>query len=135
MEKQRVMERRDALLGGLSVARETALNRLQPVVLCASDDGSSCGSSWTNGWLAFIDSDRNGSLDSGEEIIAVNQHDASITVSLSGASDTVTFEPNGFVTSRTFSFCSSSVSTSNRRIGISSVGDLTLGDGSAITCS
>ncbi|GAA4499360.1 GspH/FimT family pseudopilin [Pseudaeromonas paramecii] len=135
MEKQRVMERRDALLGGLSLARETALNQLQPVVLCPSNDGSSCGSSWANGWLAFIDSDRDGALDNGEDIIAVQQQDASISVSQSGASSTVTFQPNGFVTSSTFSFCSATVSTSNRRVGISSVGNLTLGDGSAITCS
>jgi len=135
MENQRIMERRDALLSGLSLARETALNQLQPVVLCPSSDGSSCGTDWNTGWLAFIDSDRDSTLDSGETILAVQQNDTRISVSLSGASSLITFLPNGFVNSSTFNFCSSSISSSNRQIGISSVGNLTLGDGSAITCS
>ncbi len=52
----------------LNYVRSEAVKRSGSVSVCASnDDGTDCGSDWTNGWLAFVDE-------------AANTTDASVTV-------------------------------------------------------
>lgn len=43
------------LVSALNLARTEAIKRGQPVTLCPSSDGASCGATWSDGWLLFVD--------------------------------------------------------------------------------
>lgn len=54
----------------LSIARSESVKRGLPTVMCASTNGSACANTaWTNGWLVFVDTDNDGTLDSTEELV------------------------------------------------------------------
>ena len=55
--------------GAITVARSTAIKNGNPVVICSSRDASSCGGSWSDGWIVFNDSDRDGLKDANEKLI------------------------------------------------------------------
>ncbi|TVZ40121.1 type IV fimbrial biogenesis protein FimT [Alteromonadaceae bacterium 2753L.S.0a.02] len=62
------------LLSDLAFARSVAITRSQSVSLCASDTAGAqtCGTGdWNEGWLAFIDSNEDGALNNGEEIVRI----------------------------------------------------------------
>lgn len=86
------------LMTAVQTARAEAIKSSRKVVLCPSSNGTSCanGSDWKGGWLAFVDTDGDEALDSGERLIAVRSSAANVS-SMSG-SDSVTklvFLPNG----------------------------------------
>jgi type IV fimbrial biogenesis protein FimT len=58
----------------LQTARMESIRRNQRVVVCPSTDGSSCTTAvqW-QGWVSFIDADRDGDLDSGETILRAEE--------------------------------------------------------------
>jgi len=53
----------------LQFARSEALQRGQSVVICPSSNGTSCltTNTWHSGWIAFVDVNGNGTLDSASE--------------------------------------------------------------------
>ncbi len=53
------------LVAALNLTRSEAVRRGADVSVCASSDGNSCASSWAQGWIVFVDSDENGSRDTG----------------------------------------------------------------------
>ncbi len=60
-----------AFYTSLVLARSEAVTQNIPVVMCKSADGANCTASgdWHQGWLVFIDVDKNTSLDSGDTLI------------------------------------------------------------------
>lgn len=62
----------NTLLADLHLARSEAIKRGSPIVLCRRA-GDACGldGGWEQGWLMFSDSNGNGRLDPGEEVIRV----------------------------------------------------------------
>lgn len=55
------------LIGGLHLARNTAITRNAAVTVCASDNGESCTDThWELGWIVFADADLDRSPDAGE---------------------------------------------------------------------
>jgi type IV fimbrial biogenesis protein FimT len=43
------------LVSALTIARSEAIRRGDRVSLCRSDDGASCGGTWEDGWIVFVD--------------------------------------------------------------------------------
>jgi type IV fimbrial biogenesis protein FimT len=43
------------LVSALTIARSEAVRRGDRVSLCRSNDGASCGGTWTDGWIVFVD--------------------------------------------------------------------------------
>jgi type IV fimbrial biogenesis protein FimT len=43
------------LVSALTIARSEAIRRGDRVSLCRSDDGASCGGTWEDGWIVFLD--------------------------------------------------------------------------------
>jgi type IV fimbrial biogenesis protein FimT len=43
------------LVSALTIARSEAVRRGDRVSLCRSSDGASCGGTWTDGWIVFVD--------------------------------------------------------------------------------
>jgi type IV fimbrial biogenesis protein FimT len=59
------------MVSSLQLARNSAVVRGRPVVLCKSADGLQCARTrgWEQGWIVFQDSNSNGELDEGEQIL------------------------------------------------------------------
>lgn len=96
-------------------ARSEAAIRGQQVVLCISSDGSSCNTStsnWTTGRVIFVDSNKNGSFDSGEtKLRYVSTLSGNTTILEAGSIKTLAFTPYGMLSnssSKTFTFCPAS---------------------------
>jgi type IV fimbrial biogenesis protein FimT len=45
----------DELVTALNYARSEAVKRGRRVSLCASGNGATCGTTWTDGWMVFVD--------------------------------------------------------------------------------
>ena len=71
--KRAVQAAADALVDDLRLARSEAIKRSATVSICNSIDGASCsnGPGWASGWIVFVDTDGNGTLDAGEQILRV----------------------------------------------------------------
>lgn len=73
--EQRLTTYVNELFGDLQLARSEAIKRVTQTTLCKSSNGTACSttSNWQSGWIVFVDSNGNESVDSGETIIKVHQ--------------------------------------------------------------
>ncbi len=62
------------LITSLSYARSEAIKRNMSVTVCKSDDGNACGGDWHNGWLVFVDKNKNGVVNATDELL--RKHEA-----------------------------------------------------------
>jgi len=77
----------DAIFRLILTARSEAIKRGEKVSLCKSINLTACDTSatWTNGLIVFSDTDADGVIDSGDEILKINEAlDLSISVVFSG---------------------------------------------------
>ena len=65
----------NAMHSSLMMARSGSLSRRERVTVCKSSDGASCTTTgnWAQGWVVFVDSDNDASIDINEQIIKVKQ--------------------------------------------------------------
>jgi type IV fimbrial biogenesis protein FimT len=65
---KRVTAQANDFLSTLVMARSQALKRVSRVTVCSSSDGTSCAGSdgWEQGWIAFVDTDHNAQVSSGQ---------------------------------------------------------------------
>ncbi len=70
VKNERLTAASNNLLADIMLARSKAVERNQPVIVCASTDQATCGGSFEDGWIVTIDSDNNGT---GDEIIKKEQ--------------------------------------------------------------
>lgn len=98
VESNRVTAATNELVAALNGARSEAVRRGRDVVICASDDGNDCGAAngWRDGWLMFGDTDGNGALDAGEEVLRV-VGGFSDRLSLVGDEDVIRFQSSGLL--------------------------------------
>lgn len=75
MYEQRLTTQVNQLLGDLHMARSESIKRGTPVVLCKSSNGVACSTTadWQNGWLVFVDTDDDSTVDANEPVIRVQQ--------------------------------------------------------------
>lgn len=85
-------------------ARSEAIKQVTPVILCKSIDGASCatavGTSWSNGWIVFLDADRDNIRDTtpapGERILVVREKPkGDLTITTPEFQDFVAYRPDG----------------------------------------
>lgn len=113
MYEQRLTTQVNQLLGDLHLARSESIKRGVPVVLCKSGDGAGCSATtdWRNGWLVFVDSDDDSTVDANEPVIRVQQAlSAGVTLRFGafgpGAGRYVTYLSTGLTEQNgTFIFC------------------------------
>jgi len=111
--RSRLVTQASDLTVALQTARSEANRRSQRVMVCkASSTYSACatGTDWGAGWIVFVDSDRNGSFTTGEEILRVHQASpTNITITMAGGgsgSDRLYYRPTGPVdNAHTFTVC------------------------------
>ena len=101
-------------ISSLHVARSEAATRNQRVTMCASGNGTSCGtaSAWKNGWIIFNDADLSGTPNGDELIIKDVRSDGEIDIIPETFTGSVTYRPNGRAMAATiaensaqFTFC------------------------------
>ena len=63
----------DNMVSLIYLARSEAIKNNQVVTICRSENGLECGNDWKNGWLIFVDNNRNGSKDINEKILRSGQ--------------------------------------------------------------
>lgn len=101
----RVTNPANELLATLQTARMEAIRRGQRTVVCRTDNADAAAptcvaaaGNW-GGWLAFVDADRDGTLDVGEVVLRVTSVRApavaNASPAISGASNQVVFRPDG----------------------------------------
>jgi len=80
-------------------ARSEARKRRARVALCKSDDGASCSTadsvSWADGWIQFVDDDRDAAVDTGELILEVSTGIDNRLAPDSAFSEYISFLPDG----------------------------------------
>jgi type IV fimbrial biogenesis protein FimT len=107
------------LLAAIAQSRSEAIRRGQRVVLCIQDPANAgqCinNGGWEQGWMAFIDADRDGIPDPGEAItLSTARQPANINIPANGGQSTITFLPSGRVPAvNTIRVCSTSVALSD----------------------
>lgn len=98
------------LVAHLSLARSEALKRQTRVNICASKDLSSCAdpsadlASWHDGWVVYVDRNRNGRIDA-DEILSV--HSAvrrGLVIHTSAARHQIGYQPTGVSSGSTVTF-------------------------------
>lgn len=94
----------------LALAKSEAVRRSSSVSLCPSTNGTGCtgGTTWSNGWLVFVDTNNTGVVDTGEEILQVGAAFSGGNTFSSGKNK-ITFTANGFSmgSNGTFTLCDS----------------------------
>jgi type IV fimbrial biogenesis protein FimT len=127
------------LTAALQYARSEAITRGQRVTVCKSSSVSSttptCDNSagWQNGWLIFVDTDQDGTLDTGEVLLKVGQPSTGDTsIASTGFSNYASFLPSGIsrnssgLATGTFSIC---IAPDKRDIVLNAVGRLRIDTG------
>ena len=120
--------------------------RRNHAVLCPSRNGNDCDDSdsvtmWENGYLLFVDNNRDTRRDSEEPLLLRFDVVKGITVRSSRSRDHVTYLPSGLATGTnlTFTFCPLSRKATPRAVIVSNTGrariSSKLSDGSRIECA
>ncbi len=88
----------NGLLGDLQFARSEAIKEGLKVVVCPSTDGATCSGAtdFKTGWIIWPDANGNGSIDTGEGILRVQQALTSADTIDSNAATQITFNREGF---------------------------------------
>ena len=70
IKNERLVTQINTLVGHLAYARNEAVTLRQQVILCASNNMTSCiGADWADGWILFVDADNSSTLNVGEQIL------------------------------------------------------------------
>lgn len=72
----------DTLASDFRYARSEAIKRTNRVTICTSTNGNSCSGSsgiWKDGWIVFVDEDGDGTVDTGEAVLRVQDSLSGIT--------------------------------------------------------
>lgn len=93
----------------LYFARSEAIKRNQVVTICKSNNAETCGGSWTDGWIVFVDEDKDGIRDYAETIVLSNKISDGFSLSWSafGSNNYIRFNKTGLTLSQngTFKLC------------------------------
>ena len=99
------------LISHLSFARAEALKQGTDVSLCPSSNGSNClraSSNWKDGWLIFVDVNRNGTFEPRDDVLIKAAPSPAIADVFWSSNRNISFRSDGSVTAGTqgsFSIC------------------------------
>ncbi len=119
IEKRRILTINDSLSAGLKLARSEAVARSRTVTVCPSNDQSTCSGTWSDGWLIFIDDDKDRVFDIlDDELLKVGGDFPSGYISMLHGDVTTTFQfsyEGRAATQGTFYVCGPSAEDSDVR--------------------
>lgn len=97
VKNERLTSATNSLLTDIMLARSKAVERNQPVIICASDDQATCTNGrYEEGWIITVDNDSDGT---GDELIKVQQPiEGNVTYDQGGAGlSIISFDSRGFL--------------------------------------
>lgn len=134
----------NTLVAHLSLGRSEAVRRNRQVVLCRSSDGRACSGAgaWGDGWILFLDRDRDRARDGAEPILRAHgrlQHGLTLRYAAFPSGGYLTFRPTGITNANgTFTFCDGRGAAAARAVIVSKTGRARLSrrrpDGEPLTC-
>ncbi len=132
-------------LSELQLARSEAVKRSKQVMMCASEDGASCSTNndkWQEGWIIFIDDDKDNTYDSDEELIRVSDetHELLTFKATNDVSKFIRYRPSGLSRENgTFTVCDKRGADRAKSVVINITGRAQASDkdhnGGNLTCS
>jgi len=127
------------LMSDLAFARAEAARRGKRVTLCVSSNATGCGTGtvWSGGRIVFSDTGTYGTVDTGDEILRVNQPSGNkvsiaatgFTVSATSTLNYIQFRPNGTLNSDSigsFTICDDRIGAFGREIEVLKTGRVSL---------
>lgn len=112
----------------MMLAKSEAVKRSSPATICPSTNGTGCtgGTVWSNGWIVFADTNGDGAVDAGEEILQVSAALSGGNTLQSNTRIRVTYAASGYTLgfAETFSLCDSRGAAMSRRIVLNNQGRL-----------
>jgi type IV fimbrial biogenesis protein FimT len=124
ISNNRISSNANDFAAALQLAKAEAVARLNPVVLCKKNAGSTgciADGDWSQGWIVFSDVNGNGGVDAGEPILLVHEALNSL-ISFGGSStevdSSITFRPSGtsnVTTTRELIICNNDLFDSSAR--------------------
>lgn len=94
MRSNRVATSTNELIASLSLARTEAIRSTNSAAVCASSDGTSCGTDWNQGWIVWTDNDDDDTLDADEVVRYVQAH-PNLSLATASTVGTITFDNRG----------------------------------------
>lgn len=114
LTRHRIKTEAEKLTAAINFTRFEALRRHSVVTLCKSDDGKHCGGQWQNGWLIFIDPNKNAEIISTNQILRFYNHPLHSTKldwSATRSNNYLQFSPTGTTYGQSGKFTLSAVNT------------------------
>lgn len=96
LRSNRVATTSNELLASLSLARSEGIKSTRGGGVCASANGSSCGTDWNQGWMVWTEKDGDGVYDNNETVVRYSQGKPRLR--LTGSAATVSFDGRGRTT-------------------------------------
>ena len=100
---------RGMLATSLALARMSAIARNAQISVCPSSDQASCtgGIAWQTGWIVFVDTNRDGKHDAGEQILEVAGAQAGTAIATTAGRSFAAFRGDGSAAglNLTFTLC------------------------------
>jgi len=134
IKNDRLTTQINTLVGYLSYARSEAVLRSQQVILCASNDTTSCSGAWADGWILFIDADNDSAFSAGEEILRAKQALSGNNTLTSSFGTSFIYDNRGFSANGangSFSLCDDRGVSHLKSISISNTGRVRQGGATA----
>lgn len=126
VQNNRLATQANDLVTMLNYARSESVKRNQRITVCSSTTGSACAGSttWETGLLVFADTNGDGVVDGGEDILQVRQEMEGNNTLRAGIRTRVTYQATGFSSgfNDTFRLCDSRGTASARAIVVSNQG-------------
>ena len=85
----------NTMIGTMQLARSQAITQNRRVTMCASDDGLTCGNDWSNGWLIFVDTSRDGQVNGAEITIRTVNDISHLSITPGNITNRFMYRPNG----------------------------------------
>jgi type IV fimbrial biogenesis protein FimT len=97
VKNERLTSYTNTLLTDLILARSTAVERNQPVIVCVSSSQTACtAGAYADGWIVIVDTNSDGSGTAADEVIKVQQAITGDINFISSVGDEILFDGRGF---------------------------------------
>jgi type IV fimbrial biogenesis protein FimT len=125
----RMVSEANQFVSSIGLARSSAVRFQRAAIICTSDDFSvavpTCSGStdWSNGWIVWVDKDRDNATDA-DEIISVQEPFSDTTTFTSTTANRFIYDARGFglAAADTLTLCDNRTAETGRAVSVNAVG-------------